>query len=156
MNLLKITYKNIDEIKKYEKNPRYNENAVKEVAESIKRYGFKIPILLDKNNVVVCGHTRLEASKLLKLNKIPCIIIDDLNEKQIKAFRLVDNKVAEYSTWDYKKLVEELKNIDDEFIKELNLMNELDISDDDFIKDIEITKEKKGKIMICPKCGEII
>lgn len=156
MNLLQIIYKNIDEIKKYEKNPRYNENSIKEVAESIKRYGFKIPILIDKNNVIICGHTRLEASKLLKLNKVPCIVVEDLDEEKIKAFRLVDNKVSEYSNWDYKKLIEELKNIDDEFIKELNLMDELDISDDDFIKDIEITKEKKEQIMICPKCGEKI
>ena len=156
MNLLKIVYKNIDEIKKYENNPRYNEEAVKEVAESIKRYGFKIPILIDKNDVIICGHTRLEASKLIKLKEVPCVVVEDLNEEQIKAYRIADNKVSEFSSWNYEKLVEELKSIDDDFIKKLNMIDDLDITDDDFIKNTEITKEKKEKIMVCPKCGERI
>lgn len=156
MSLLKIVYKNIDEIKKYGNNPRYNEEAVEQVAESIKKYGFKVPILIDKNNIIICGHTRLEASKLIKLKEIPCIVVEDLNEEQIKAFRIVDNKVSEFSSWDYEKLVKELKDIDDDFIKELNMIEDLDITDEDFIKDSEITKEKKEKIMVCPKCGEII
>ena len=154
MSSLVIIYKNIDELKEYKKNPRVNDNSIKEVAESIKRYGFKIPILIDKNNVIICGHTRYRASKLLNIKKIPCIVEEKLNDEQIKAFRLVDNKVSEYSRWDYSKLIDEIKKIDDDFINNLHFVEELDISDDDFINDIEITKEKKDKVMICPKCGE--
>lgn len=151
---MEIVNKNINELIKYNKNPRNNENAIYEVAKSIKEFGFKVPIIIDENNIIVCGHTRYEASKLLNLKKIPCIIVKDLNEEQIKAFRLVDNKVSEYSRWDYEKLKEELRNIKlDLFDYEIN--NELDISDDDFISDTEITKDKKEKEYICPKCGEV-
>ena len=153
MNLMEIVNKKIDEIIPYKNNPRYNKNSIEEVAESIKEFGFKVPILLDENNVIICGHTRYEASKLLKLKYLPCIIAKDLTKEQIKAFRLVDNKVAEYSKWDYEKLKEELSEIN------INLMafdfyNDLDVSDDDFVKDTEITKEIKEKEYICPECGE--
>ena len=155
MNFMEIIYKNIDDLVRYKNNPRKNENAISDVAKSIKEYGFKIPIVIDKNNVIICGHTRLEACKLLNIKKIPCIIAEDLNDEQIKAFRLVDNKVAEYSRWDYEKLKEELKNIKiDLFDFEYN--DDLDISDEDFISDTEITKEKIIKKYVCPKCGEVI
>lgn len=79
----------------YDKNPRRNDEAAVKVAESIKQFGFKIPLVVDRNNVVVCGHTRLKAAKKLKLKTVPCILADDLSEDQIKAFRLVDNRTAE-------------------------------------------------------------
>lgn len=154
MSSIKIVYKNINDLIEYKNNPRNNNGAVKEVAESIKNYGFKVPIVIDKNNVIVCGHTRVKASKLLNINEIPCIVADDLNEEELNAFRLVDNRVSEFSNWDYEKLKEELKNIDDNFIEQLKFIEELDVNDDDFIKDTEITKEKEEKILICPKCGE--
>ena len=114
---MEIIYKNIDEINKYKNNPRNNEKAIKEVAKSIENFGFKIPILIDENDVIICGHTRLEASKLLGLKKIPCIKVKDLSEEQIRAFRIVDNKVAEYSRWDYEKLREELKYINSNLLE---------------------------------------
>ena len=92
---MKIVEKKLDEIKPYENNPRFNDDAVQYVANSIKEFGFKVPIVIDKDNTIVAGHTRYKASLLLGLDKVPCIVADDLNEEQIKAFRLADNKVSE-------------------------------------------------------------
>lgn len=105
----------IEEIHPYENNPRFNKDAVSKVAASIKKFGFKNPILVDKNNVIIAGHTRLEAAKKLKLEEVPCIVAFDLNEKQAKALRLADNKVAEFSTWDFVKLDAELAELGDSF-----------------------------------------
>lgn len=96
----------------YERNPRNNDNAVDAVAKSIKTFGFKIPIVIDKDNVVVCGHTRLKAAKKLKLKTAPCIVADDLTEEQIKAFRLADNKVGEIATWNDELLSLELQELE--------------------------------------------
>lgn len=101
---MKIIYKDIDSLIPYENNPRKNDKAVKYVAESIKQFGFKIPIIIDKNNVIVAGHTRRKAAKKLKLKEVPCVVADDLTEEEIKAFRVADNKVAEKSEWDFEIL----------------------------------------------------
>ena len=110
---MKIIDKKLSELKPYEKNPRKNDEAIKYVMESIKEFGFKVPIIIDKNNVIVCGHTRYKASKKLKLDTVPCIIADDLTDEQIKAFRLADNKVSEKAEWDFDLLDDELKGIFD-------------------------------------------
>lgn len=102
----------IDLLKEYENNPRNNENAVEAVAESIKQFGFKVPIVIDKDNVIICGHTRLKAAKLLELAAVPCVVAGDLTEKQIKAFRLADNKTGEIADWDFEKLEAELAEIE--------------------------------------------
>ena len=109
---MNIVNKKIGELKPYENNPRHNENAVPYVVESIKRYGFKNPIIIDKDNVIVAGHTRYLASKELGLNEVPCIVADDLTEDEIKEFRLVDNRTAEMSDWDDELLASELEDID--------------------------------------------
>lgn len=103
---------NIDNIIPYENNPRHNDEAVEYVANSIREFGFKVPIIIDKNNVIVTGHTRWKASKQLGLKKVPCIRADDLTEEQIRAFRVADNKVGEIATWDYSKLEIELEDIE--------------------------------------------
>ena len=108
---MQIIEKHITEVLPYENNPRNNENAVDYVMESIKQFGFKVPIIISKENVIGAGHTRYKAAKKLKLDKVPCIIADDLTEEQIKAFRLADNKVSEYATWDIDLLNEELEGI---------------------------------------------
>ena len=108
---MNIIEKNLNDIKPYEKNPRKNDNAVKYVVNSIKKFGFKSPIVIDKNNVIVCGHTRYKASKKLGLEKVPCIVADDLTDEQIKAYRLADNKVSELAEWDIDLLGEELDDI---------------------------------------------
>lgn len=103
----------VKDLKPYENNPRFNEDAVDKVAESIKQFGFKVPIIIDENRVIVTGHTRLLAAMQLKMEQVPVIIADDLSEQQIKAFRIADNRVAEFSEWDFEKLdieLEELSN----------------------------------------------
>lgn len=101
----------ISELKPYENNPRKNDESVEYVANSIKEFGFKVPIIVDKNNVIVCGHTRYKAAKKIGMQEVPCIRADDLSDEQIKAFRLADNKVSDESFWDNKKLLEELNGI---------------------------------------------
>lgn len=101
----------VDKLVPYEKNPRRNDKAVKYVAKSIETFGFKVPLVIDKNNVVVCGHTRLKAAKKLGLEKVPCIIADDLTDEQIKAFRLADNKVSEQAEWDWDLVDLEIEGI---------------------------------------------
>lgn len=108
MNILQIP---IEEVTPYTNNPRHNDKAVDQVANSIKEFGFKVPIIIDKNNVIVAGHTRVKAAKKLGLESVPCIMADDLSEEQVKAFRLADNKVSELAEWDFDKLEEELNNI---------------------------------------------
>lgn len=102
----------IGQLKPYKNNARKNEQAIPKVAESIKKYGFKNPIIIDKDNVIICGHTRLEASKMLGLKKVPCIIATDLTEEQVKEFRLVENRTNEFADWDYEKLLSELDDLD--------------------------------------------
>lgn len=113
MIILEIIYKNIKDLKPYSKNARKNDKAVKYVAKSIENFGFKVPVIIDKDDVIVCGHTRYKASKKLGYNEIPCIIADDLTEEQIKAFRLADNKVSEKADWDFDLLSDEINDIID-------------------------------------------
>lgn len=112
---VQIEYIPIGEIKPYEKNPRINEGGVAKVAESIKQYGFKVPIVLDSQKVIICGHTRYKAALQLGLDSVPCIMAKDLTKKQVKAFRIADNKTADFSIWDNKLLLEELEEIGDDF-----------------------------------------
>lgn len=143
---MQIISKKIEEIKEYENNPRNNDNAVEYVARSIKDFGFKIPIIVDKNNVIVAGHTRYKAAKELNLTEVPCIVADDLTDEQIKAFRLVDNKSAELAEWNLELLNIELENIHD---IDMNLYNfELSELLDNVIEDdyeIELPEEPKTK-----------
>lgn len=110
---MQIILKKTNQIKPYDNNPRKNDEAVKYVAKSIKEFGFKVPIIIDKNNIIVAGHTRWKAAKKLKIDELPCIVADDLTEEQIKAFRLADNKVAEKSEWDFESLAIELDGLFD-------------------------------------------
>ena len=142
---IKITYKATDKIVPYENNPRLNDEAVEAVANSIKQFGFKVPIIIDSSNIIVAGHTRLKAAKQLGMDKVPCIIADDLTEEQIRAFRLVDNKVSELADWDYEKLEEELANINsidmnifDFFMSEINDI--VEHLDEDIVCDSELEK----------------
>lgn len=115
MGELNIVYVSMDDITPYENNPRMNDGAVESVAKSIAEFGFKVPIVLDRNRCIVCGHTRYKAAKQLGLTEVPCVIAADLTPKQVKAFRLADNRVSDNSIWDNKKLLEELDDLDDIF-----------------------------------------
>ena len=159
MEKLQITYKLLTEIKAYENNPRKNEETINPVMESIKTFGFVVPILLDKNNVILAGHTRKQAAENLNLKEVPCIYVEDLTEEQEKAFRLADNKTAEFSQWDIEKLEQELSsiiNIDMETLFHFPDFSEheLGITDEDFFQESEMTQNKKEKTAICPHCGK--
>lgn len=110
---MQIVNKKLSEIKPYANNPRNNDGAVDYVVNSIKEFGFKVPVIIDRNGEIVAGHTRYKAAKKLKMEEMPCIVADDLTEEQIKAFRLADNKVAEIAEWDFELLYSELDEIID-------------------------------------------
>lgn len=152
---MEIVQRKVNDLIPYENNPRINDEAVEYVKNSIKEFGFKVPIIIDKNNVIVAGHTRLKASIELGLKEVPCIIADDLSEEQVKAFRLADNKVSEKSQWDFNKLDEELENIFDIDMNLFNFnLNTEEVNLDDFFEENckEETKEEI-KTIICPHCG---
>ena len=108
MNILSLP---IGEIHPYQKNPRKNEQAVGAVAESIRQYGFLVPLVISADHEIITGHTRYKAAQQLGLETVPCVIADELTPEQIKAFRLVDNKVGELSQWDMDLLPLELADI---------------------------------------------
>ena len=108
---MQIEYVDINSIKPYKNNPRHNEEAIPYVMNSIKEFGFKNPIIIDKNNVIIAGHTRLESAKRLGMKEVPIIHADDLTEEQVKAFRLADNKVSEKADWNIELLDEEYKQL---------------------------------------------
>lgn len=158
MEKLKIEYVKVDELIPYVNNPRKNDHAVDAVASSIKNFGFKVPIVIDKGNEIVTGHTRLLAAKKLDMEKVPVIIADDLSEAQVRAFRLADNKVGELADWDFEALeleLEELKASDlftgfDEF--EINsLTSAIDV--DQFFEDAG-EHHSEPKLITCPHCGK--
>lgn len=150
---MKVVEMNISDIIPYENNPRKNEDAVEFVANSIREFGFQQPIVVDKDNVIVAGHTRFLASKELGYETVPCVVADNLTEEQIKAYRLADNKTNEQSFWDFTKLDEELDGIIDLDMEDFGFFTALDDFPDD-ISDEEFTElndiETKNK---CPKCG---
>lgn len=108
---MNIVMKPLHDLHPYENNPRNNDAAVEYVANSIQSFGFKVPIILDRNDIIVCGHTRYEAAKKVGLSDVPCIYANDLDDEQIKAFRLADNKVSEIATWDDDLLSLELQDL---------------------------------------------
>lgn len=154
MKEMNIEYLDLSEIKPYENNPRNNDGAVDYVANSIREFGFKVPIIIDENNVIVAGHTRLKAAEKLGLEKAPCIRADDLSEKQIKAFRLADNKVGEIATWDLDKLNIELGDIEFD-MGEFGFENMDDMPNvEDTTEDVDTEsnfnyKEQYGVIVMC-------
>ena len=145
-----------DKLTPYKNNPRNNDGAVDAVTASIKEFGFKAPIIVDKDMVVVAGHTRLKAAKKLGLEKVPCIVADDLTDKQIKAFRLADNKTAELAEWDVEMLTLELNELDDLGVDMSGFGFELEGEDFNFDvpdKNESEFKETDSKTVTCPNCG---
>ena len=110
-----VQERKIDEIRPYERNPRRNDHAVAGVAESIKRFGFRQPIVVDAEGVIVCGHTRYKAAKALGLATVPCVLAGDLSAKELRAYRILDNKLNELAVWDFDLLGVELGELDYDF-----------------------------------------
>ena len=140
----------ISEIVPYSKNPRKNDKAVDVVAKSIKEFGFKVPIILDKENVIIAGHTRLKAAIKLGMAEVPIIWADDLTPEQVKAFRIMDNRSNEFAEWDTELLKQEFYDLEDTDLfnstgfttEEISLIWDKEVKEDDY----EIPKEPKYKI----------
>lgn len=153
---MKIEVLKIDDLKPYENNPRNNLEAVEAVANSLRRFGWQQPIVIDKNNVIVAGHTRYEAAKRLAMDKVPCKRAEDLTEEQIKAYRLADNKTSELAGWNFEKLEQELDELADFGMEDFGFTDNSDL-DNDLIDSLFMDapeKEAKPKTVICPHCGE--
>lgn len=151
----KITLMALSDITPYENNPRNNEEAVEKVANSIKEFGFNQPIVVDKDNVIIVGHTRYLAAQKLGLTEAPVIVAGNLSDEQVRAYRLADNKTGELAGWDFEKLALELEQIEDINMSDFGFIegSDLDITDDDFLSDNQI-KEKEPKKVTCPHCGQ--
>ena len=155
----------VGELNGYENNPRkIDAVAIDTVANSIREFGFKVPLIIDKDNVIVAGHTRLAAAKKLGMKEVPCIVADDLTAEQAKAFRLVDNKTSELSVWDFEKLEDEIRALTDitledfGFSMELDSLNSGEGSKNDENRDgsneVDLEEFAAERFQrICPRCG---
>ncbi|NDO18802.1 hypothetical protein FMM68_03925 [Lachnospiraceae bacterium MD329] len=146
----------VTKLKMYENHLRENDTTVQMLTHSIKEYGVVKPILIDGNGVVVDGEALLKAAIQLTISEVPCIIIDELTDEQIKSLRLVLNKTQEFTTWDFERLAEELAEIEIDLttyefpdLKDVSL----NISDSDFLQDTEIVRNRDKKGVVCPNCG---
>ena len=154
----KIVYKKVSELKLNPRNPRKNDDAVDTVAESIKEFGFKNPLIIDTKGIVWCGNTRLKAAKKLKLEEVPCIVADDLTEEQIRKLALIDNKSSELAEWDFDLLKDELCDLDlsnfnvDWGLEQLGLEEEKEVEEDNF--EVELPEEPKAKLGDIYQLGE--
>ncbi len=136
MNILSLP---LSDVHPYEKNPRKNDNAVDAVAASIRQFGFLVPLVIDREHVIVAGHTRFKAAQRLGMKTVPCVVADELTEDQIKAFRLADNKVGEMAKWDVDLLPLELADI----AMDMSAFGFEAVSDEDFGE--EFTLDDGGK-----------
>ena len=139
MHELNIVYKNIKELKPYKKNAKkHSKEQVEQIANSIKEFGFTQPVIIDKNNCVVAGHGRILGAKKAELKQVPTVTLEELTEEQIKAYRLVDNKLNE-SDWDYSLLDEELENLTEDI--------DMDLFGFDMEEEIEQEEQSKQEFM---------
>lgn len=151
MNIKELS---ISQLHEYDNNPRNNDGAVDAVAASIREFGFKVPVIVDGDNVIVAGHTRVKAALKLGMSAVPCIIADDLTPEQIKAFCLADNKTGELAGWDFAKLEEELAALDGFDMSAFGFVQNEDVDIDSFFEDAGEKKEKEPKRIQCHHCGE--
>lgn len=160
---MKIVTVRIADMKPYDRNPRKNEQAVKPVAESIRQFGFRVPIVLDKDGVIVCGHTRYLAAKELGMQEVPCVYADDLSPEQVKAFRLADNKTAEIAGWDFRMLEGEIREIKSVDMSDFGFQEESDyegvaalidsLGNGGPSEEAQEGEKEVGKKVKCPHCG---
>jgi len=171
---VKIEMIQISEIKAYSGNPRDNSGAIDAVAESIRQFGFKVPVIVDKDGTLIAGHTRILAAKELGMTEVPAIRADDLTPEQVKAFRIADNKLHELSKWDYELLPIELTQLQEMDFdlgvlgfdeKELAQLLASDVedglTDEDAVPEPpKVATTKPGDLYLlggkvkCPKCGK--
>lgn len=148
MELVKV---DIRSIKPYANNPRYNDEAIFPLEESIEQVGYITPIIVDENYEILAGHTRFKALDNLGEDEVEVVVVPGLTDEQKKKFRLLDNKTAEIADWDMDKLLSELEDLDfgdfDFWSKELEKMAD---------KTIAEHESSEEKIVICPRCGKVV
>ena len=151
---MKVIMRSIADVIPYENNPRVNDKAVEAVAASLKEFGFKQPIVVDSSGVIVVGHTRLKAAKLLGMSKVPVVVADDLTDEQIREYRLADNKTAELSEWDFGKLQEEMDALKDVDMSVFGF-EAADAAFDDLVADKSESEydDSEDETVTCPNCG---
>ena len=151
---MKVIMRSIADVIPYENNPRVNDKAVEAVAASLKEFGFKQPIVVDSSGVIVVGHTRLKAAKLLGMDKVPVVVADDLTDEQIREYRLADNKTAELSEWDFGKLQEEMDALKDVDMSVFGF-DVADAAFDDLVADKSESEydDSEDETVTCPNCG---
>lgn len=145
---MNVIEKKLSEIRPYEQNPRRNDEAVKLVANSIREFGWKQPIVIDRDGVIVAGHTRYKAALSLGLETAPCVVADDLTDEQIRAYRLADNKTNEAAEWDFELLNLELDGILNIDMTDFGFEIEeepQEVHEDDFDEDSVPKAEPKAK-----------
>lgn len=139
--------KKLSELKVYENNPRLNDEAVDDVAESIKQCSYITPIVIDENNIILAGHTRYKALLKLRYEECDVIVVEGLSDEQKRKYRLYDNKTSELSDWDQKKLIEELSNVD---------FCGYDFGQPDInVEGKNSNRENEKHTLTCPCCGEV-
>ena len=153
-----VEWLEINSLNPYENNARKNDATIPYLKNSIQRFGFRVPLVIGKGNVVVCGHTRLKAALELGMEKLPCVRADDLTDAELKAFRLADNKVQELSGWDFEKLDAEMEQLKIDFdgdMVDFGFGDADNLDPDDFFDDAgEKEKKKKTISVTCPDCGK--
>ena len=151
---MNVIERDLNSIRPYENNPRLNDAAVEYVANSLKRFGWKQPIVIDKDGVIVAGHTRYKAAKSLGMQTAPCVIADDLTPDEVDAYRLADNKVGEIAEWDFSALEFQLADLEQKFdMTEFGFFDEeeeeepAEVEEDDFDQEPpEQPKSKRGEV----------
>lgn len=144
---LNIVYRNIKELKPYKKNAKkHPKEQVERIANSIKEFGFTQPVIIDKNNCVVAGHGRILGAKKAGLKQVPTVMLEELTEEQIKAYRLVDNKLNE-SEWEYDLLDEELETLTEDI--DMNLfVFDLDVKQNVEVEKVEFEVKQRARVIV--------
>lgn len=150
---MQVIMRKVSEVKPYGRNPRRNDGAVDAVAASIREFGFQQPLVVDRDGVLIVGHTRLKAAKKLGLKEVPVVVADGLTPEQVKAYRLADNKTGELAGWDFAAMEAELSELEslDMSVFGFGSMEEA-FNPETFFMDTE-PKEKPAKEYKCPHCG---
>lgn len=150
---MKVVDVPVSDLIPYARNPRKNDASVDSVAASIKEFGFKQPIVVDKDRVVVAGHTRLKAAQKLGLDTVPVVFADDLTPEQIKAYRILDNKVGEKSEWDAELLQLELSEIQLDLVPfEVDFTLPAELPTEEW-KEFDESIADDVPLIECPECG---
>lgn len=150
---MKIETVNIETIIPYARNPRINDEAVSGVAASIKEFGFQQPIVVDGDNAIIAGHTRYKAAQRLGLKKVPVVKADNLTPQQVKAYRILDNKLGEKASWETELLAAELDDLEEFNFSDYEVTFDVLPDTNSTFEDQGKLDNIEGKICICPKCG---